>query len=203
MSQDMQTVKDDLAFLRGLTEDSGAGFAREAAVMILVGVIFGIIDLVYWLVFTGRIPVTPRMSTWFWIIGLILFFASLPVIRNRLPAPTGAAARATAAAWGGIGVSLTAAGLALILGAWRTGLPGLVLWVFPIVLFTLYGAAWGVAFSAKRKVWFAAVALSCFAAAIAEGALMGSPGQWLVLSIGLFALVAAPGFVILRQARVA
>ena len=203
MTDQMQTLKDDLAFLRGLTEDSGAGFAREAVIMIGVGVIFGIVDLLYWLGFSGWLPVPRQVGAWFWVAGLVVFFVSMPIARRRLPAPTGAAARAMAAAWSGIGISLTAAGIGLLLGAWRMGLPNLVLWVFPIVLFTLYGAAWGVAWAAKRTAWFALAALGCFAAAVAEGALMGDAGQWLVSSLGLFVLVAVPGFAIMRAARAA
>jgi hypothetical protein len=203
MNDQMQTLRDDLAFLRDLTEDAGSGFGREAVVMIGVGVIFGVIDFVYWLIFSGRLATPPWVGAWLWAFGLVLFFVTLPFVRARLPAPTGTAARATAAAWGGIGMSLLAAGLGLLLGAWRTGLPNLVLWVFPTVLFTLYGAAWVVAFAAKRKAWFAGVALACFVEAVAVGALMGSPDQFLALSLGLFALLAAPGFAVLRAARAA
>jgi len=39
------------------------------------------------------------------------------------------------------------------------------------------------------------------AAAVACGLLMGTPAEWLVLAVGLFALVGAPGVVIVRQAR--
>ena len=201
MTDPTQSLKDDIAFLRELTQETSAPFAREAAVMIAVGLIFGVVDLLYWLVFAHLLSVPVSVSFWFWVIGLLLFITCVSLANRNRPAPRGVAARTIAAAWGGIGVSLTAAGIGLILGGWRLSQPDLVLWVFPIMLFTLYGAAWSVAFAAKRRAGFGFVAAGCFAVAVAEGALMSSPGQWLVMSIGLFVLVAVPGVVILRQSR--
>ena len=64
-----------------------------------------------------------------------------------------------------------------------------------------FGAGWAVAYSVKRKAWFAWVTAVCFLAAIACGALMGSPDEWLVLALGLFGLVALPGYAVVRQGR--
>jgi hypothetical protein len=105
------------------------------------------------------------------------------------------------ATWSGVGTGITVAGLALGLGAWRLQQPSLVLWTFPLVLFTLYGAAWGVAFAVTRRTWFALVAGGCFVATLACGAFMGRPEEWMVLSLGLFVLVAAPGYAMVRGAR--
>ena len=88
-----------------------------------------------------------------------------------------------------------------MLGGARVGNAHLVLWIFPVILFTLYGAAWGVAWVVKRRQWLFNVAVGCFFAAGAEGLLVSSPYQWLVLAAGLLLLVALPGAVILRQSR--
>jgi hypothetical protein len=37
---------------------------------------------------------------------------------------------------------------------------------------------------------------------LACGFFIGQPEEWLVLSLGLLALVAAPGFVVVHQARI-
>ena len=89
----------------------------------------------------------------------------------------------------------------LIMGGARTGNPHLVLWVFPVIMFTLYGAAWTVAWAVKRQAWLFIVGAGCFATAFAEGALVSSPYQWLALSAGLILWVALPGAAILRQTR--
>jgi hypothetical protein len=164
-------------------------------------VIFGLVNLHYWLIFAGYLHVSADWRKWAWLIGVVALIPVMLVLRNRFPQPTGAAARAMMAAWGSVGIAITVAGIALGLGAWRLQLPLFVVWTFPVVLFTLYGTAWSVAFSVKRRPWYALVAAGCFLATILCGALMGTPSGWLVLGLGLFLLVAAPGAVIAHQAR--
>lgn len=196
-----QAIRDDLAFLRGLTQDDARGLARDGVVMVVLGVVFGVVNLLYWLIFTDQAPALRPMSMWLWVIGLVAFFGVAGFVSARLPRPTGAASRAMAAAWSGTGLALVAPNVGLVLAGARLGNPQLVLWIFPIILFTLYGAAWAVAFAVKRRAWFAVVATGCFAAAFVEGLLYSSPHQWLALSIGLVLWVAIPGWVIIRQSR--
>jgi len=198
---DTQSLKDDLAFLRDLTQDSGRGLARDGFNLAAVGLVFGVVALVYWLVFWGPLASLMVLTYWLWVAGILLMIASTAFARRSLPKATGAAARALSVAWNGVGVSLLAGGLALLAAAWRLHDGSFVLATFPILLFSLYGAAWGVAFAVKRLSWFAWVSTGCFAAAVAEGLLYRSPHQWLVLSAGLFLLVGLPGLVILKKAQ--
>ncbi len=198
---DTQGLKDDLAFLRDLTQDSGKGLARDGFNLAAVGLVFGVVTLVYWLVFWGPLASLMALAYWLWIAGLLLMIVATAIARRSLPAATGAAARALSVAWNGVGVSLLAGGLALLAAAWRTHDGAFVLATFPILLFSLYGAAWSVAYAVKRLSWFAWVSTGCFGVAFAEGLLYRSPHQWLVMSIGLFLLVGLPGLVILKKAR--
>ncbi len=109
--------------------------------------------------------------------------------------------RDTKAAWAGVGAGIVIGGAALGLGAWRLGLPVMATGAFPILLFALYGAAWGVAFAVKRSSWMALIAAGCFAAVVACRLLIGTPAQWLVLALGLFMFVGVPGAMIVLQAR--
>jgi len=196
-----QDLKDDLAFLRDLTQDSGRGLARDGLALALIGLSFGVVSLVYWLIFSGPLSVARGVSWWLWVIALGGDIAVMELAKRGLPAPSGAAARALSTAWNGVGVSLTAGGLGLWAAAWRIHDATFILGTFPILLFALYGAAWSVAFAVKRLSWFAWISAGCFAAAIAEGMLYRTPHQWLALSIGLFLLVGLPGLVILKKAK--
>jgi len=202
MSDEMQTLKDDIAFMKALTQDSVRATVRDGAILAAVGVIFGLTAFQYWLIFTGIVRIPSAWQPWMWMDGLVVFGIVLSLLMHhfRAPAPS-AATRAVTAAWGGVGTALSAAVVALVCGAWRLGLSSLVIWVFPLVMFTLYGAAWGVAFAARRRSWFALIAGGCFIVAIACGFAMGMTEEWLVLSVGLFLLVAVPGFIIMRLAQ--
>jgi hypothetical protein len=199
MSLERDLLKDDIAFLRSLAGD-GIGMKRDAAMLLAVGLVFGVLDFLYWLVFSGIVEGPPALKNGLAIGGVAVFVAALALVM-RIPQPTNAAGRAAGTALGGVGLALIAAELALFAGGRALHLPLLPLWTLPIVLFTLYGAAWGVAFVVKRRAWFGAIAGGCYLAAFISGSVMGSPAEWLVSSLGLLALVAAPGAVMLRRCR--
>jgi hypothetical protein len=198
---DVQSLKDDLAFLRGLAQNDGKGLARDGFALAVVGLVFGVVSLFYWLVYWGPLAGARVLAYGAWAIAVALMIVIVEAAKRRLPSSTGGAARAMSMAWNGVGESLTAGGLGLLAAGWRLQDGTFVLSTFPILLFTLYGAAWGVAYAAIRVRWFALVSLGCFVAAIAEGLLYRTPHQWLALSIGLFLLVGLPGLAILKKAR--
>jgi hypothetical protein len=198
---DVQSLRDDLAFLRGLTEDGGKGLARDGFALAAVGLVFGMVSLFYWLVFWGPLAGARFLFWGVWAAGIVAMITIVELAKRRLPPSTGASARALSMAWNGVGVSMTAGGVGLLAAGWKLHDGGFVLATFPILLFSLYGAAWSVAYAALRLGWFALVSAGCFVAAVAEGLLYRTPHQWLVLSIGLFVLVGLPGLAILKKAR--
>jgi len=199
---DPKSLKDDLAFLRDLTQDGGKGLARDGFILAVIGLLFSIISAIYWLIFWGPLAGARGLADWLWVAGVAVMIGAFTVAKRRMPAPTGAAARGMSTAWAGVGNGLVGGGLGLLAAGWKLHDGGFVIATFPILLFSLYGAAWGVAYAVKRVNGFAFIAAGCFAAAIAEGLLYRSPQQWLVLSIGLFLLVGLPGVVMLKKARV-
>ena len=199
---DTQSLKDDLAFLRDLTQDTGKGLARDGFALATVGLVFGVVTLIYWLIYWGPLAGVRVVGWGLWIVGIAVMIGALMIAKRRLPPATGAASRALSNAWNGVGVANTAGGLGLTAAALRLHDGTFILGTFPILLFSLYGAAWSVAYAVKRLSWFAWVSTGCFLAAIAEGLLFKSPHQWLVLSAGLFLLVGLPGLVIFKKARV-
>ncbi len=198
MNKDCDGAKDDIAFLRSLVGD-GAGAKRDAAMLLIVGLIFGSLDFVYWLIFAGIVDWPAAIGNWLWV-GAVAVFAAALILVLRIPRPTSAAGRAAGTALAGVGLALIVAELAFFAGGEALHLPLLALWTLPVALFTLYGAAWSVAFVVKRRSRFAVIAGGCYVAAFFGGLTMGSPTEWLTLSFGLFALVAAPGVVMLREA---
>jgi hypothetical protein len=185
--------------MRALTEESGHSRAREGAILAAVGIIFGLTALQYWLLRMEVFAVPRSWQPFLWMDGVIAYLVTLFIIHRRFPKRPGVGPRAMEAAWAGVGIGITVAAISLAVSGWRLQMPMLASGTFPIVLFTLYGTAWGVAFAVKRRTWFALVAIGCSATAVACGFLIGTHEEWLLLSLGLFALVAVPGFVILRR----
>jgi hypothetical protein len=198
MSDDEQTLRDDVAFLRALAEGDSAGPAREGAILVAVGLIFGLVAVQYWCIESALFAVSPAVSTWLWLDGLIPFLVCMAVIAAKFRAhPSGAASRALAATWKGVGTAFIVADIALYAASRELGIPLLVKWVFPLILFALIGGAWGVAFAVRRRKAPGLLAGGNFAAAILSGIVIGRPQEWLVLAGGLIFLVAVPGVAML------
>jgi hypothetical protein len=197
---DTRSANDDLAFLRELTQDSGRGLARSGFALAAIGFGAGAFALLRWAASFAPL----HLQLWASWGGLAIVLASIILVQRsqrRLPPATGAAARAVAAAWQSVGASLAAGSLGLVLPMIWSDDNHLVLAIFPILMFSLYGAAWSVAYAAKRQTWFGWVSGGCLATAFAEGLLYRSPHQWLVMAFGLFLLVGLPGLVILKKAQ--
>jgi hypothetical protein len=198
MSDDEQTLKDNVAFLRALAEGDTTGVAREGAILVAVGVIFSLVAVQYWAIESGLFTVSPLVSTWLWLDGLFPFLICSAVISAKFRAhPSGATSRALAATWKGVGTAFIVADIALYAASRELGIPLLVKWIFPLVVFALIGGAWGVAFAVRRRGPFGLLAGGNFAAAILCGIVIGRPQEWLVLAGGLIFLVAVPAGVML------
>ncbi len=202
MTDEASRLKDDVAFLRALSEGSAGARAREGAVLVAIGIVFSLVALQYWAVDARLIAIPTRWRSWLWLDGLAVFLPALGVIQTRFKGPAvGPGSRAISATWAGLGVALACAVVGLAAAGWRLSMPLLAAWIFPVVLFTLVGASWAVAFAVQRRTPHALAGVGCGIAAIACGALVGSPSEWLALAVGLFVLVAAPGWFILRADR--
>ena len=202
MTRTGQSLKDDVDFLRALADGGAKVTARDGAILVAVGVIFGLVALQYWAIFAGVLNPPLAWRPWLWLDGLIPYLVVFALIsarfRGRSP---GAGSRALSAAWTGVGAAHVFAVVGLALASRRLGIPLFVIWVFPLILFTLFGAAWCVAYAARRRAIYLATAIGSFVAAVACGAVMGQPEEWLVLAAGLFGLVAAPGVQVLLSNR--
>ena len=134
--------------------------------------------------------------------ALAIFLLVVHVIMRRFRGlAQGAGSRAVSGAWRSMGLAFGVALVSLGAAAWRLKQPLLMVWIPPLILFTLYGASWWIAFAVKRRTWFAGVAMGSFITALLSGLFIPSPHEWGVLAFGLFLWVAMPGIVIVQQAR--
>jgi hypothetical protein len=202
MNDSMQTLKDDIAFMKAVTEDSSRALIRDGAVLIAVGAIFGLDSFRFWGIEAGFLPWAKPTEHLYGFDALAIFLVVIHLIMRRFRGVAqGAPSRAVSGAWSSMGVAIGVALVSLGAAAWRLKQPLLMVWIPPLILFTLYGASWWIAFAVKRRAWFAGVAIGSFATAVLSGLSIPSPHEWAVLAFGLFLWVAAPGIVIVHQAR--
>ena len=121
---------------------------------------------------------------------------------------TGAAA-ATAGARANVATNIawTAVGIAILASSLGLGAIGFstrnwtVMLALPPVVFAAYGAAWTVAAYMSRQRWLSLVAAASFAVAVGLGFAAGTSAYYGLFVGAVFALVAAPGFILMLQAR--
>ena len=201
MTNDAQSARDDLAFLRGLLGDDGKPMRGFGEAYFAAGLIYGGQMLLHaaqalgWL--GGGGPTGLLIG-----LGPTLVFAPVLawiIVRNRRDAARGTTSRAVANAFAVVGMANLV--LIAVIGAvaWREG--SVTTWlIYPCCVFVLQGAAWLFAFMMRRQAWLMAVALGWFASAVAMALTVTATG-WFILAaaLGLWLCMALPGWIVLRQ----
>lgn len=203
-ASDMQSARDDLAYMRGLVSGTGPMQATIGEAFFWAGILYGGQCFLHWLQVQGVAPsegVAALAIVW---LPTALFCGVLTMIlwKDRKAKVTGAAARALGAVFQGAGLANLV--MAFVFGYGSQRAESFGLWLYhPIVVCMFQGVAWFVAWSILRRTWLAFVALGWFGTTVALGvAVFGDIGAYLlILSVALTALMAVPGWVIWRGAK--
>jgi hypothetical protein len=197
---DQNAIRDDIAFVRALAEEGRNGPLVGGPILLASGLCFGSASLAIWLNQTFALVTAGWSFLAIWTISLALFLGWLFVARPARRAAAGAS-HAIGAAWSGSGLSIFFVGLSLAVMAVRGRDPYVANAFLPFIL-SIYGSAWFVAAVLTRTRWLFAVAAGAFAFALLT-AWFASDGRvvFLIYALGLYALVAAPGYVVMRKAR--
>lgn len=197
---DQNAIRDDIAFMRALAEDGRDGPLVGGSILLASGLCFGTASLANWAILTWRLTHNSWAPSAIWMASLMVFMAWLflgGVTRSR----QGGTPRAVGMAWSGAGLSMFFVGLSLVVMAVR-GHDDYVVSAFMPFILAIYGSAWFVAAALTRARWLYAVAFGAFGMALVvawfavDGAIL-----YLLYALSLYALVSAPGFVLVRQAR--
>lgn len=197
---DQNAIRDDIAFMRNLAEDGRNGPLVGGSILLVAGLAFGSASLANWAIATWSLTRNAWVTNGAWMAGMVVFMAYL-FLSGLTKARTGSVSRAVGMAWSGAGWSMFFVGLSLVVMAWR-GHDAYVGLVFMPFILAMYGSAWFVAAALTRARWLYAVAASSFLMALVaawfavDGAVL-----YLIYALSLYLLVAAPGFVLMRQAR--
>ena len=195
---DQSSIRDDIAFLKGLAEEGRQGPMIGGSVLVASGLLFGSASLAIWVALTqGAKPQGGVM--WVWPAAAVLFFAYLFVFLRGVPR-VNAASQATGIAWSGAGWAMFTVVASLMLIATRAQAWEVAAAISPMIL-ALYGCAWFVAGRIYRSLWVTLVAFASFGMALVNAwyATEGATG-YLIYGVTLYLLAALPGFVLVRQA---
>ena len=200
MTSHKQTLGEDIAFMRALAEEGRSRPLIGGSILLGSGVLYGTASLLVWAASTYGF-MNPGTVPLIWLAALIGSIIQLVFTRSWAPRVESAASRASGLAWAGASWAIFVVVFSMILVAARTG-DLLVMATLPSIALAFYGSAWFVAAALTRSAWLFGVAFGSFLMAlvsawfVAEGAIV-----YLIYAISLYALAAAPGFVLMRRAR--
>jgi hypothetical protein len=198
MTDRHNAIHDDIAFMRTLAEEGRKTPMIGGSVLLAAGLIFGGAELL-----GVALQSTGAPGSWAPPVGaMALFTVVLAALKRRAAALANAgstANRATAAMWRAIGWSIMLLVAALALAASRLG-DVRIMAAVPVVIFALYGAGWQVAAAVSRIGWLRGIAFGSYLAAFLTAGFAAQPLLAnLITAGGLFALMAAPGYALMRQ----
>jgi hypothetical protein len=201
MKDELVSVREDLAFMRGVVEAGSRSQMLGGAGFLAGGLIYGAQCLVQWAAVAG-VFVVPGALSWQMSLGpTVLFLIVLGwILWNGQGVSLGQAQKAVTAAFAAAG--LTNLAMIVVFATIATKLRQPLLWeIYPIVVFALQGAAWLTAFGLWRRLWHLLVALGWFASAIGMAFLFGTADFVLLAGMALIVLMAVPGAALMRLAR--
>ncbi len=198
----MQNVKDDIAFMRALAAEGQRTPLLGGAILLAAGLIFATASLAYWALQSGLLQLPHGWGSFgIWMGALAVFFIVLALVNRKIGGKPGANSptnKAAGAAWSAIGFAIFALGMSYGVAGFRLQSED-VMSTFPSVIFALYGAGWAVASAMTGKKWLWWVALGSWGMAPLLGWFVTTPEQYLIYAAALVLLMALPGAILLRQ----
>lgn len=200
MTQDMQAVKADLAFIKALAQEGRRAPLLNGRSLIAAGVIYGLTSLAAWAMAVGVLQLPHAWRWGVWVLATAIFYPFIWISKRAACSRPGASAVnnvAVSAAWRGLGYAIFAMAVATGLAGWREH--SSIVWdTFPCAVLVFYGAGWMVAAAMSQLAWVRWVAAGCLICAVAVGVLADSASSCLIFAAGCFLLVALPGWLLLR-----
>lgn len=201
MNDRVETLRDDIAFMRAMAEEGRSAPLLGGAILTGMGLIYAAASLVQWAVLTHMINASPAILPYVWLAAVLISISVMAVFRRGLAAKPGAASpanRAVRIAWKGVGWAISAIYAALFVAVWKTGDVNLINFS-PTIVLALYGVAWMVGALMISASWVRIVPWAAYAAAILLAWLIGDVNAWLAYAAALLLLATVPGLILTRQ----
>lgn len=196
--RDMQAIRDDLSYLRALAAEGRTAPFLGGSILIAAGLLFGAAALVHWAIFAGVLDLPRYAVAAAWLVAGLAFFASLMVVKRRIPGRPGAEAvsnKASSWAWAAMGWAVFAIFIAFYVASMRTG-EWIIMDLFACIIMALYGSAWAFSAIITRTKWLMGVALASYAMAVVCAWFAGTTTLYLIYAAALVLLAAVPGMIL-------
>jgi hypothetical protein len=198
-----QSVKDDVAFLRALVERPTRPDVAAGAFMLFTGLVWAFDSLVMWTKYAGFLPMTRTQEIAFVTVVGLVYVAGGVWMRwggSKHAPPLGVAARGFDAACRGVGLGMLMTLVVFVAATarWRIGE---VFLVYPSMMFIGFGAVWFAAYIIWRRAWRLAMALGWFAGAVAMVLSPSAPYFIAIAGLAMLLLMALPGAIMIHEAR--
>jgi len=198
---DIRSMKDEIAYIKALTEEGRRTPLIGGAILIAAGTIFGLASVLHWLIQIDVLAVSPIAYAVVWLGAMALFFGCLVVLIGRSRGRPGAASlvnQAVGTAWMGVGLMIFVMSISIAVISWRIQSP-ILTFLFPSLIFGAYGSGWAVSATMSRARWQWNLAIAAWASAPALAFLVNTDWIWLAYAAGLFAFALIPGLILVRQ----
>ena len=197
-----EDLKNEIAYIRNLAEEGHRPDSAGGSILVTAGLGWGAMSVLQAGAFAGVLPEWPA---WLWWVPMPLFVAVVVHVsrsQRRRPGGPSPLNRALQNAWTGIGCAMGAIVVSFIVISAVTG-SGAAWGGMPSVFLALYGAGWTLYGVLSKQKWVMVVAIACFFFAPLIALLAQRPVESLLAyAVALLVLVAAPGFVMMRNNRV-
>lgn len=202
MSDQIQSIRDDVAFMKSMAADEGSLPWGIGAGFFAAGVVYGLPLVLVWAVLRGLVdlPVGWTSGVGLWSTVIYVPLSILIFLKAPKPAPGAATGRAFGAAWSGVGL-ITVAMLAVIFIAGSRLHVHLIWQVWTSICFALWGGCWWVVAMLRPRRGWLWVALGSLANAVVNALLIGTRDELLGCSIGILLWLGGPGLLIMLRAK--
>ncbi|HVZ99435.1 MAG TPA: hypothetical protein VG841_03870 [Caulobacterales bacterium] len=206
MNADLQSARDDLAYMRALVSENAQFGAVGGELFLWAGLLYGLQCIGHFFNIVGLWPLPPVGQAALGLGPTAAFLVVLGMVIWRVrkgPRPTGVATRALNAAFQGAGIANLVMAFVFAYGANTTH--NLMIWLYqPVVVCMFQGVAWYVAWNIRRKAWIGLVSAGWFLTTITCAVLVTNAAAFvLTIGIALLLLLAAPGYAMMRSGKAA
>jgi hypothetical protein len=197
MTDQMQAIRDDLAFMREMSVSDEAAAARKTgAILTAGGLVYAAASVEAWAASASLAPGWTML--WVWPGATVVFLAMLVLVLSRSPKARGVRDRTAGMVWCAVGWGICA----IEVGFWAASIRLHSFEIFagmPTVIMALYGAGWTVVATVSGRRWMWWVALGAYLGAVSMGFLVNNPLIFLAYAAALLLLITAPGVVLMRR----